>query len=414
VCFCVVPDEKKCAPVNVPPETVERIHVNKIALVLSIAIASPLGFAPVALATGHPELIIGILVLSVMFSAFKIRSFKMSATVTPSGLEFMLGGIGAIFPAIAVGIAWLISYWLLFGIITLVEFVANWLGFGLLIDASFFAFWLSFIFLCLVCYVYITQGTDKLTQQLYPQTAGLKSAFYEMVISERKRKLLKRICVLSVVGGVVLAFALNLGVLTTWWFDLCLLLFLSGISLSLSEKRVLSSTIAISENEIAAIGKLLEASGYQVLSAPRTGRSEIDPLLVRLDLFAQKNEDGFAINVFTSSSEPTYSLDSVLALEGAALGLERFQRYERENFKVLPMIVFIGKDVDDTFAKLRNAARGVHIVEIPDFRVVNQILETKDKEELRNKAKQCLAISDNVEDLGDSVTDLGLKRGEYQ
>jgi len=392
-------------------EKAGSIRVNRIALLLLMATATTLGVAPVTLAIGRPHILIYIFISTLIVAAYKTRSFKTSATEKPGSFEYILGGVGAIFPAASTGLVWLTFYWFVIGIIKLFEFIATWLNFEMQLNAELIAFYSSLIMPIAVGILLISQGADNLAQQLYPQTAGLKSVFYELITYGRK-KLLTRVGALLVFVGAVIPVAVTTGAFTTWWFNLCSLGFLLLTSLSLSTMGVQIPTEK-SDYSTKAISKLFTASGYQVFSSPRTGTSEIDPLLVSLDLFAQKKEHGFAIDVYTSTSK---SMDPVMSMNDlliAAVALESFQISEGTPVRVIPMIVFIGAEVNDEVRDF-SQKEAVQIVEISDMEAVNRILKIKSEEELRKMARHYLGIPDKVEDLIDSVTDSDVQRGEAQ
>jgi hypothetical protein len=140
---------------------------------------------------------------------------------------------------------------------------------------------------------------------------------------------------------------------------------------------------------VQAVSKLLEALDYQVIRSPRTGKNDIDPVLVEVDLFAYKRVRALAVKIKTSAN-PLQEADwkTASGLHMAALALVG----EMENLEVLsktvePLLVLVGTTPDQSltaFSSLEN----VHIVEIPDIEAVRQILQTDDMAALREIAQR--------------------------
>lgn len=246
----------------------------------------------------------------------------------------------------------------------------------------------------------------SLAEQLYARTAGIKSAFYGLITRRRRLLVVGMVLALLVPAGGVLAVALTRGTFTAWWLNFGLLIYMLVVTSPFWTMATIGEATSTPESEdaIKAVGKLLEASGYEVVDSPRTGKRKIDPLLVGLDLFAQGEKRALAIEVQTLS-ESTDPVDSYLHspsdLLTAAWALESFLQEPEEIFRrVDAMIVFVGKKPDE---RARNIMRDiwkeeeVQIIEIPDLEVVDQILKTDSKEELRNMAIRYLGISTNDE-----------------
>lgn len=390
----------------VADEMAGSIRVNRIVLVLLIIGATTIGIAPVTLVLGRPQLLIYVAIFALIVALIKIRSFETSATEVPGLLEFIFGGLGAIFPAALTGILWLIFYGLILGGGTLFVFIATLLGYEMHLNAELIAYYVSLIPAIVAGYVYVSGGVDTLARQLYPQTAGAKSAFYDA----RART----VYALLVIGGSVLAVALVTGIFTTWWFNVVSLIFLLFVSIDFSTRgEILYATK--SEDAIKAVGNLFSACGYQVFSSPRTGKSEIDPLLVGLDLFAQKKKRAFAIEVRTPESELTKSVMPTDQTLMAALALGSFLQETPDGGldKITPLTVFVGMEANDKIKAFWKRAL-IQIIEIPDPEIVNQILETKSPEELRKMASLYLGISDNDGAHSASQNDLEVPRGDVQ
>ena len=403
---------------TVGDEKTGGIYVNKIALVFLITVATTFGLLPATVVLGRLQLLIYIAIGALIVAIIKFRSFETSATEEPSLPEFMLGGIGAIGNAAFIGFGWLFVYWMVFGGLILFEFIANLLGFEINLNSQLIAYYVSLIPAIAGGIMTVSLSGDRLAQQLYPQTAGIKSAFYEIINYKRRKLIVKTIVILGI-SGFVTAVALFTGIFRTWWFSLLSLMFLFMVTNSLSRKGEKLPAMK-SENAIKAVSKLLSVIGYKVVPSPRTGKSEIDPLLVSLDLFAQKKKHRLAIEVRTPGEKPSVSelpLMSKLSMADlltATLALEKFfseEEPEETSIKVNPMVVFIGTKADDNIRAF-SKKESIQIIEIPDSKVVDQILGTEIPEELQKIANRYPGVSYNHEDFIDSENDLEVPGGE--
>jgi len=390
---------------------VERIKVNKIGLILVSAVALTLGFAPATLILGRLELLVFAVAFFLIISVRRIRSFNTIATEKPSALEFILGGLGTTYGGATLGFLWLITYVALFLFLKLVEILGIWLGFAWNLNAEVVASYISAIPTFLGGYVIGGQTFDNLTQQLYPFAAGVKSAFYDMIHSKRTVVRL-RIIVPVLFLGIIFAIGIITNSFTTWWFNLILLFSLSYVSLAYSKSLVLpiysSETKEIS---LSAIKDLFVASGYEIVESPRTGHPEFDPLLLGLDLFALKNERGYAIEVVDSSFKAIDPVDIAHSLENASFALERYQDFEGESVSVAPLIVCVGDSAWLFLSKYQKIGERIQLVKIPDLKVIDQILKIQAENEKRKAAIQYLSALE-IGDSSESTGKLDIEGGD--
>jgi len=109
-----------------------------------------------------------------------------------------------------------------------------------------------------------------------------------------------------------------------WWLDLrgvalpillALLLFYTSFPLAELGRKSSDKLVA---RVVDALVKLLEKAGYRVVRAPRTGKSEIDPLLQSVDLLARGHEHAFAVQVKTVAPNAMVEWNEVAAVRTAA------------------------------------------------------------------------------------------------
>lgn len=363
----------------------EAVPVNKVALVLVTTLATVIGITPYILWIGRPWLLILFVLGALVISALATLSFTTQATEAPGPLDFLLGGVGAISRPAAAGLMGILWYWSIFAVTWLIVRVASWFGAGVDIAPESVAYYGSLVIMGLMALASVAPAALKLAKQTYPQTAGLRSAFYSLIRFRRKQMLAKLMPAPLVLGVGLLIALLAPEVPHTWWFSLLMawaLIVVSAPLGHLGEEKVTEE----GGNTIDAIRKLFEAGGYQVIASPRTGRDDIDPLLVdTADLYAESQERAFAIEVKTAG-ESTESLDwaRLSELASAAWALTSFLHEGAHNRSpvVEPLLVLVGLK-PPTPVKAYVKKGWLRVVEIEDTNIVSRILKTKDSERLQ-------------------------------
>jgi len=392
-----------------PVKASESIRLNKIAILFLTVTATILGIAPATLVISRFESLMFFSIVTLIVAAITISRFKSLATEKPSLLEYILGWIGAIWPAVLAGFVLLISYLIFLGGVTLFMFIATWLGFEMQLNVELIAYYISLIIAIIFSILFAWMSADTLATQLYPNKAHVKSTFYELVTYGKRRLTGYVGFALLILGGLVLAVLLTSGTFTAWWFNLGLLVYLFFVCLSpFSTEKYFDPVLP---NAIKAVGKMFDAMGYQIVPSPKTGKPEIDPLLVGLDFFVHNKEH--ALGIVVRTPQKTKSKDSWKPsdLLRSTWALETFLQEEPDETKrlaVIPVIVFIGKD------KKKWKTKEVKIIEIPK-RSINTILKTDSQKKLKKRASRYLArarISHKGEDLSASKDNLNIPGGE--
>jgi hypothetical protein len=293
----------------VADESIKSVRVNRLALILLTVIATIIGLAPIVLLLDRPHLLlyfaIGAAVLAALFS-FTPEVSETSATDSPGFLEFLLGGLGAIFTPALLGTLWVVLYWVIYGVAKLVELLAVWAGWQVQPNADLIAFYPTVVLAALFGIGFVLISEQNMAGQLYPDTAGIKSAFYELLAQERRR-LIGCTSAALLVLGVALAVFMAAGS-TGKWFHVLLQLYLLVVSAPLSMLGTETTRPRETVDTVEDISQLFEAAGYQVERFPRTGSADVDPLLISLDLFAQRSGHNVVVDVRTAS-ESTEPVD---------------------------------------------------------------------------------------------------------
>jgi len=377
----------------------KSVRVNKLALVLLTWLGSIVGLAPVTLFLDRPRLLLyiaaGSMLSAVLLGSSIVGSTKTSATNSPSFLEFLLGGLSAIYLPAAGGIASLVVYGVVYGVAWLLGTLIGSLGLQAQIVPWSIAYYPTAVFAVLIG-IGSGIGVERLQSKLYPDVAGIKSAFYDL-ISRRRGRLVGCTAPAVLIPGVTLAIFLSKGGTGTWFYVL-LQVYLSIVSIPLWLAGELPTR---SSSAIRAVRKLLEANGYQITLAPRTGDEAIDPLLMSVDLFAYNEERALALQVKTrSQTQGPVDWTAASTLQNAAWTLDDVsEKLGLTSREVEPLLVLIGAEPDDSL-KAFSEKESVQIAEIPEGDVT-QIVVAVNEDDLREMAGRYLGLTTSE---GDAMT----------
>ncbi len=373
-------------------------RVNKPVLMLLTWLGSIIGLAPVAFFLGRPCLLLyvaGASLLSAVLVGFsELKATETSATNSPSFLEFLLGGLSVVYLPAAGGAGLLIVYGLVYGGALLLGALLGWLGLHARIVPEAVAYYPTAVFAVLMA-VGTVEGVKELQSKLYPDVAGIESAFYDLISRRRGILVACSAPAVLVLGAVLAAFLANR--LTASWFCVFLQVYLCIVTMPLGLAGELPKR---STSAIDAVRKLLEASGYQTTMSPRTeDRDEaIDPLLMNVDLFAYNEERALALQVKTrGQAQGLVDWNAASALQDAAWALDELSdKLGLPSQQVEPLMVLIGAEPDDSLRAF-SQAESVQIVEIPEADVP-RIAVTVDEDDLREMAGRYPGLGVSVGD----------------
>jgi len=360
------------------------VKASRPALVPLTVIAAVVGLAPVALFLGRPRLLLYAAAASALSAILyaALLGIKSSATNSPGFWEFLLAGLSAVYlPAIG-GLLSLLGYVAVYGLAWLLRYPVNWLGMPAQIDPPSIGN-LAAAVLTVLGGLGSGAGIRRLRDQLYPDVAGLKSAFYDLISQKQRRLVGCTIAPMLVLGAAlaVLAVATDAGK----WIYVLAQAYLAVISAGLWSAGEFSMR---SLAEIYAIQRLLEAVGYQVTPSPRTGDEAVDPLLVNVDLFAHSAERALAVQVRTPGQTPdAVGWTAASALQAAAWRLNSVNRESDLTPHVVePLMVLVGIEPDDSLRSF-SEEEGFGLVEISDkeFADIRTAFGREDRQELARR-----------------------------
>lgn len=367
--------------------TTAPVSVNRAAVVLTIALATAVGMLPWVLVIGRPTLVALFALLAAILGALPLRNYQTFAHRRPTFMEYALGGGGVLLqPAVAS----------LLGILTFL--FVRWssgmsnrlfgrMGWDLHLSPRTVAYGVSLV-VVLIMLLGIVSWAKNLIRQLYPQTAGVPSAFYELVHGRQRRTLLWALAGLLVLLLVEwgAAFLLPNAVRSTGW-NLGLAFLLVLISSPLAELG--EGTVSEERGRtVDALAKLLEHAGYQVTPSPRTGRAELDPLLTNVELFAESPTARYAIEIRRPDRDPADLLRAADDLATAAWALDQTLGTPpggEDRGPTEPLLVLVGADESGSLdlVRRRTATPTVHLADDSVFRTIRN---SSDEDELRQLA----------------------------
>lgn len=307
-------------------DEIQSVKPNRAAIVLLLTVATPLSLTPVLLALGRPIWLLPLTLLACLTAIVHVRKFVTSATENPSPLEFVLGAVSVAGDMALVGLLWFLFHFLIYKVV-------HFFRPG---SAQVVAFWVTLAVAAFLT-VALNDGSDT-AKYLYPNTAGVKSAFYPLVAEQRqmlRRGTLVLLLILAI-GLAIFVFAYHIG----FWFYFFLetYLFIVGVSATPTEER--ATRPRVDRDAIEKMAKVFEGDGYTVERFPRTRKPEVDPLLINLDLLAQRAEDLIMIEVKTQQeSGEAVDWKAVSGLRTAAWALTDARGLPRSSMKTMLVLL---------------------------------------------------------------------------
>jgi len=143
---------------------------------------------------------------------------------------------------------------------------------------------------------------------------------------------------------------------------------------------------------VEAVCGLLERVGYHVVHKPRRD-AQIDPLLVNVNLLAQKPDHSLVVAVLGPGPDPpSYKWDIARRLHSAAFALgESGPEPQRPPKPIWPVLFYFGRDAEP---ELADTGKAFPIQIIKDARtVMAEASRTDDPAQLREIAEHALAFA---------------------
>lgn len=377
-----------------------QVRINQSAVALLTAVAFAIGLLPYVLFVELPWLIGIVAPIVFVLALVGLRSARTKATEEPAVTEMLLGTLGSVSLAATISFMGLVFWGTAWGGIRAVQWVHQRLSLPFDVTVSpRFPLWVSLPFVSLLLVATAVQSAPTLAKQLYPDTAGLRSAFYSMAKFQRGRALMYLLGMLATVLVTILLMMFAVDVTRTWWFALALAYVVLGIGLPLQSMGRPGSE---PWSAIDAMQSVFAAAGYKVVRSPRTGREDIDPLLTNTpDLLVETSHQVFAVEVKARSRAGLGDWAEVDELLSAAWAIKKFLRESDEpsSIEVQPLLVLLGPE-PAAMVRIYEHQENLRVLWIEDVKQVWKVQRTKDEAERRDRALRLLGTLATKSTLG--------------
>ena len=306
------------------------ITVNWVAMVVLTMGAAVIGMTGTMLCLGRPQWLLwiafGTALLATLYAIKTASVVKTHTTFAPRAADFTWAGVGAI------------AIWARLGFQVLVVFILVWCFVRALVWAAGFlanlthwfqppgqewAVWIALaVSLLLGLLPFIAdcarQSVKHVKDQLYPNAAGIRSAFHN------EQWTTQRLWLFALLGVILVGVSLALELVwatpgwLVWMLYACFQILMLYVPLSAYRESSMPPRPA--PNVLAAVQKLVEVSGFHSVEQIPTGNPEIDPFLVNLDFLVHDDSRTLAIDIKTRSATEDLVLSSELSPFGKTIG----------------------------------------------------------------------------------------------
>jgi hypothetical protein len=333
------------------------VEPRKLLLIVISAGAASAGLFSYFLFIDHVHYLAAVAAAAALIAFFTLRSLKTDATEEPSPGEWLLAAWTAVaYPTLGALIG-LMNYGIGFSLAALAGYALTAFGFAPGIDPSAWGYWTSLPLVALFAAALVAAGTRDLFSNLYPPTAGSRSAFYH---------LLGRPWTIALVAFAVIAALVLMLVFLDYratWFPILLALLLAYSSLPLArlgQRRPAKREVEIVEK----LARLLTGAGYSVMRSPRTGKPEIDPMIQGIDMLARSTANAFAVQVKSSETAALVEWNEAAALRTASSVLAEELGGDLKT-RIEPILVLVGARLAPSLERF-SAQERVPVLQLAD------------------------------------------------
>lgn len=355
------------------------------------------GLAPALIILDLQALVFIILLGGIVIARATLRKYEPSSTHPPRVIEYLLGTSGAVFVSALLGFLWLIVYAVVVSLFFGVEAIIDFLEVDIGINPQRIALVTSSLFGFFGVFVSSISAARNMARQLFPNIAGTRPVFYELLQQQTSRVMSISALLLIVLLVALLIFSLT-GSIGSLWFYLFLQFYILVASSPLYTTGAEPRWHPTARDSVRALIRVFESAGYTCIESPRTGDAEVDPLVTDLDIFVYDRRDAFAVGVLTDSDLPV-SWIAAADLRMAALAFEQFiYEFDVETQDVQPLLVLVGAKADQSLVAYAKDSRvGLH--EMESMEQVKEILQSEDPAWLQAIAEELLAGLDRERSL---------------
>lgn len=361
-----------------PDNTSTRFAATVPFFVALSVVPEVIGFVPLCFFLERPlwlGIVAAITLLVAIIYAFQLRAIEARPI---SLLEVIAVGVGGLFTSASMGLSLFWFYGMTWLFVSLLNF------FGVDWSSDTISWYTVFIFgVFFVPATAVTIG-NHLSDKLYPRTGIGNVSLYPNLAWPM-------LLLVVLIPAAPLVAAWISGWLSSGWFYLILQFALVAGCTPFSPQSTRPQDVPAA---VEAVQRLLRASGYRLLERLQTRDTDLDRLLATFAViaYARGNVLAFQFKIGNADAPP------VAWIEGASLRSATWAVYQAAArfgitvHNVRPVMVLVGRRADDTL-KAFAEKEAIHIVEIQDLEMVNDILIGKfSEEELQILAQSLLRI----------------------
>lgn len=362
------------------------VRVNKLGIILLASVVHIIAYAPVVLLMQRPAALVYIVIAVLLVAILGTYKFTSRSTLAPNLAEFLLGGFEMMQIPAFVGILWMALYGVLFGIVQLLQVVVRLFNDQATMNAAGVAYYPTMVFGVLVTAIVSADSIGEVAKKLYPDTAGIRSEYFQFFSTNRSR--LIRASIGSFVVLLILLALLAFHIVNPYIVYILLQITFFGMgSVFTSETRVEKTEKKKRLDVVERIRILLETVGYVTEINPRTKDASIDPLLINLDILARHDRHTLLLDIKSPvDADKTVDWKSASSLMQSAylLGIER-------DIKDMDARLLLVDTEPDPSLKKMTKRNEIPLISFSSEQI-DKILEIDDKEEKRKAIRSLLKL----------------------
>jgi hypothetical protein len=368
----------------------KQIGENRFAIFLVTIVAATIGLGLMCLETETTWLFPWFLGWATLLAIWRVRSLDHSPGRAPgrSVLEYLLTTLAAVFSYQIFLMVALIPTTLVFMLLGFANQIGSWFGATWELPTWRWTVWTGAFIGVFCVYTASSLVVNKVRSQLYPPQRDGRSAFHEMAVT-RKRKL--AFIVAMNVGSILLIASAVL-----WYngrigsgFWILLTIYLLGCASQIYGVGDPSNT---EKKAIAALTRLFEAIGCEVIPEPKTSVPAVDRLLGGLDLVAHNEDRVWGVSV-KGADEKGAPIDWTVGA-GLLSALQAYREKRPQFAGIEPVIVLVGTEADESLASF-SRDQGVRVVQL-DLPTIEKVIAETNQDHL-SALGNSLFVGDPVE-----------------
>jgi hypothetical protein len=345
------------------------VWLRRAALAAVLIVSYGLGLLPTWFVLGRPAAALYVAAFAAIIiigTAVVVLDESTAVSRAPGAGDVLLAVAAGTFGPASAGVFWLVLHFLLGGAALLTSRVFGWPNES---DPFAAAGAISAYVAAPLLLGSLAVSISQTKRQLFPARAGVSP--FSRISGTRTNMAL---VVAAVIPGILLIIALASGLTVPTWIAVVFTLSVLFGGAPLFSKSTDATERHVREASVA-IARLLRASGYEVISTPRSGSEHIDPLLTDLALYVRSPDSrrAYAIDIVSSRpGEPiSWRAGFNIAMNVLALGqTEEASRY------ITPVLVCV-RGTPDSDLRAFASERGIRLIEGIDTKIVAEGLKNR-------------------------------------